>query len=398
MNIAKNNLTIRNAESSDAEQLCLWWNDGKVMAHAGFPNGLNTTADEIRKDLASDNDDTHRRHIIEHNGKPIGEMNYRNRGGNIAEIGIKICDFSKQEKGLGTTLLTMFINALFTQYGYDKIVLDTNAKNKRAQHVYEKKLGFKVVRVRNDSWRDQLGELQSSIDYELTKEEWFRGNTNLFTGKAEAYADARPGYPEAAMDYIRNLIPPKAVFADIGAGTGKFTYLIARSGYTVYAVEPNADMREQLAGVLSPFENAKIINGTAEATTISNKIADVITCAQALHWFDPDKFREECRRIGKPGVIVIAVYNNTPGGSGVMHSKQSTDVFFKNPVVADFPNPQYYTRENWLKYMTSHSRDPLPSDARYDAHMAEMNEIFDRENVEGLLCREVVTKVYFERL
>lgn len=148
------------------------------MVHADFPNGLNTTVEEIQKSLAADDDVTHRRHIIELYGRPIGEMNYRNKGGSTAEIGIKICDFTEQEKGYGTTLLSMFIDALFTRYGYDKIILDTNTKNERTQHIYEKKLGFKIVRVRNNSWRDQLGELQSAIDYELTKEEWF------YSGKA----------------------------------------------------------------------------------------------------------------------------------------------------------------------------------------------------------------------
>ena len=45
-------------------------------------------------------------------------------------------------------------------------MLDTNLKNERAQHVYEM-LGFRKLRVNIDSWEDQLGELQSSVDYEL---------------------------------------------------------------------------------------------------------------------------------------------------------------------------------------------------------------------------------------
>jgi ribosomal protein S18 acetylase RimI-like enzyme len=50
-----------------------------------------------------------------------------------------------------------------------KIVLDTNLKNTRAQHVYEK-LGFRKMRVNVDSWQDQLGQWQSTVDYELVRE------------------------------------------------------------------------------------------------------------------------------------------------------------------------------------------------------------------------------------
>ncbi|MCL2227935.1 MAG: GNAT family N-acetyltransferase [Oscillospiraceae bacterium] len=175
MNLIQGNLTIRNARLSDAEQLCVWWNDGKIMAHAGFPNGLNEHPEKIRESLAKDSDETHRRHVIENNGTPIGEMNYRNKGEGVAEIGIKICDFTQQEKGLGTNLFAMFIDALFSYYRYNRIILDTNVKNIRAQHVYEKKLGFTHVRMRENSWTDQLGEPQSAIDYELTKADWQTG-------------------------------------------------------------------------------------------------------------------------------------------------------------------------------------------------------------------------------
>lgn len=58
---------------------------------------------------------------------------------------------------------------MFSNYGYKKIVLDTNLNNTRAQHVYDK-LGFKKIRVKNNSWENQLGELQSSVDYELVEE------------------------------------------------------------------------------------------------------------------------------------------------------------------------------------------------------------------------------------
>ncbi|MDR1329769.1 MAG: class I SAM-dependent methyltransferase [Oscillospiraceae bacterium] len=223
-------------------------------------------------------------------------------------------------------------------------------------------------------------------------------STEIFTGKAEAYASARPGYPEDAIDYICSLAAPDAVFIDVGAGTGKFTLPLAERGYSVFAVEPNADMREKLSETLSARPNAKIINGSAEATTLPGACADIITCAQALHWLDPDAFRAECRRIGKPGGLVVAVYNVSPGGNSGSHSEQATAAFFTDPATREFPNPISYTRESWLQYMTSHSHDPRPSDPVYAAHIAEANAVFDRESVNGLLRRDVVTKVYSERI
>ncbi|MDR1059787.1 MAG: class I SAM-dependent methyltransferase [Clostridiales bacterium] len=223
-------------------------------------------------------------------------------------------------------------------------------------------------------------------------------NTEKFTGKAQAYAAARPGYPDAALEYICSLAPEGAVFADIGAGTGKFTALLARYGYEIFAVEPNGDMREQLAATLAPFSNAKIAHGTAEATTLPGHSVDIIACAQALHWFDMGAFQAECRRIGKSGALAISIYNNTPGGSSIAHSKQSAEAFFSSPATREFQNPQFYSRESWLRYMASHSHDPLPADPGYAAHVADMNAVFDRESVGGLLRRDVVTKVFSERV
>jgi RimJ/RimL family protein N-acetyltransferase len=156
----------------DAGQLCLWWNDGKVMAHAGFPNGLGTTEEAVREKLQTNttgHSAGNHRHMILYQEKPIGEMNYSEVSADTCEIGIKICDFSMQNKGLGKIALSMFLAALFGTYR--KIILDTNLRNERAQHVYEQ-LGFEKVRVRENSWKDQLGNWQSAVDYELTEEKF----------------------------------------------------------------------------------------------------------------------------------------------------------------------------------------------------------------------------------
>jgi RimJ/RimL family protein N-acetyltransferase len=112
--------------------------------------------------------------MIEWEGQPIGECNYQIQDG-YAEIGIKICRAECQNQGIGRKVLRSLIKTLFEMRDADgvfmikKIVLDTNLKNTRAQHVYEQ-LGFQKMRVNVDSWQDQLGEWQSSVDYELERE------------------------------------------------------------------------------------------------------------------------------------------------------------------------------------------------------------------------------------
>lgn len=162
MYIQYDTLLIRDAVTADAQQLTAWWNDGAVMAHAGFPLGLGTTEEKVIAGLGNG------RLILEENERLIGEACYRKVGEGIAEIGIKICETDCQNRGLGRIILSMLISWLFEQ-GFEKIVLDTNLTNLRAQHVYES-LGFHKLRVNIDSWTDQLGNKQSAVDYELTED------------------------------------------------------------------------------------------------------------------------------------------------------------------------------------------------------------------------------------
>lgn len=162
MELTYGNVVLRDATKADAEQLTKWWNDGAVMAHAGFPNGLGTTVEKVIAGLGAG------RLVIEETGRLIGETCYREADEGVAEIGIKICETDCQNRGLGRIILSMLIAWLFDS-GFQKIVLDTNLTNLRAQHVYES-LGFQKMRINYDSWTDQLGNKQSAVDYELTED------------------------------------------------------------------------------------------------------------------------------------------------------------------------------------------------------------------------------------
>ena len=169
MFIQNNNLIIRDAIPSDATLLSSWWNDGKIMVHVGFPYGLGETASQIEKMIKNNDNKLNRLLIIQIDNVSIGEMHYNNKGYNIASVGIKICILKYQEKGYGKQFLSMLINSLFKDFGYKKIIIDVALSNKRACYLYEK-LGFRKLSVDIDSWKNQLGELQSSVNYELTKE------------------------------------------------------------------------------------------------------------------------------------------------------------------------------------------------------------------------------------
>ena len=222
-------------------------------------------------------------------------------------------------------------------------------------------------------------------------------NFDKFTGKAKAYAAARPSYPAEAVEYIMSLVPKNSVFADIGAGTGRFSELIAKKGNTLYAVEPNPDMREQLYISLGHFPNASIVDGNSSDTTLASQTIDVITSAQALHWFNLEKYMVECSRIGKSSYWIIIIYNDHSEPSKKSHREIAVESFLTAPEVKHFRNDLVYTRERWLTFMTSHSSDPSPDSDGYEAHMIRMNDLFDASQKDGLMHVEETTKVFSQR-
>ncbi len=101
MELQYENITIRNAAVTDAELLARWWNDGGVMAHAGYPNGLGTTARKVAGQIRQESDSTVRRYMILLDGVRVGEMVHRQINPRVCEIGIKICQPEKQNQGYG---------------------------------------------------------------------------------------------------------------------------------------------------------------------------------------------------------------------------------------------------------------------------------------------------------
>ena len=118
-----------------------------------------------------------------------------------------------------------------------------------------------------------------------------------FARSAAEYEAARPGYPDAAVEWLVERLGLGAgrTVVDLAAGTGKLTRLLARTGARVVAVEPLAEMR----GLIGP--PAEVMEGTAESLPLRDASADAVTVAQAFHWFDADAALAEIRRVLRPG-------------------------------------------------------------------------------------------------
>jgi SAM-dependent methyltransferase len=136
--------------------------------------------------------------------------------------------------------------------------------------------------------------------------------TFVYSTKAEKYARYRWDYASAAVREIfeRAALTLDSVVADIGAGTGILTKHFVGRVKQVYAVEPNPEMRLQAARLLQAELSCAVLDGGAEAIPLPDASVDLITAAQAIHWFDPEPARGEVRRVLKPGGW-LAILRNT---------------------------------------------------------------------------------------
>jgi SAM-dependent methyltransferase len=129
-----------------------------------------------------------------------------------------------------------------------------------------------------------------------------------FERGAADYEAGRPGYaPEAIEKLVSAMgIDADSVVVDVGAGTGKFTRMLEATAASVLAVEPVEAMRRVL---VERSPGLEVHDGTAEALPLSDASADVITVAQAFHWFDHPRALDEFARVLRPGGWLALIWN-----------------------------------------------------------------------------------------
>lgn len=137
------------------------------------------------------------------------------------------------------------------------------------------------------------------------------GVAATFSGKVADYVASRPDYPRELIDQLVALGPR---VADVGAGTGLLTASLLDGGCQVVAIEPSDAMRAACDALLGGRPGYRSLSGTAEATGLEPGGIDLVTAAQAFHWFDVNTARAEFLRILTPGGQVALVWNDRLDG------------------------------------------------------------------------------------
>lgn len=138
------------------------------------------------------------------------------------------------------------------------------------------------------------------------------GFKDYFSDVSPSYRDYRPRYPEQLFEYLANLAPSRSTAWDCATGNGQAAGMLARYFDQVVATDASA----------SQVENAEIVAGVsyrvepAESTGLASQSVDLVTVAQALHWFDLAAFALEVQRVCKPGAVLAvwsyAILESTP--------------------------------------------------------------------------------------
>jgi len=231
--------------------------------------------------------------------------------------------------------------------------------------------------------------------------------TARFSDRVDTYVRARPGYPAEVGELLRDRVGlgPGCIVADLGAGTGIFTRLLLAAGATVHAVEPNEPMLARLVAD-TVHGSLRAHRAPAEATGLSTASIDLVTAAQAFHWFDQAAAGREFRRILRPGGAVALVWNDRAATTPFLQEYEALvrrwatdyprvdhrritpeviEAFFApgRVEVHHVDHHQRLDREGIRDRLLSSSYAPPPGHPDHEPMLAELTALFDRYAAAG---------------
>jgi SAM-dependent methyltransferase len=243
--------------------------------------------------------------------------------------------------------------------------------------------------------------------------------TERFSDRVQDYSRYRPSYPAALLDHLQGYgLGPDASVMDVGSGTGILTELLLERGAIVHAVEPNGPMRAEAERRLGDNPRYHSVAGTAEATGLPAASVDLITAAQAFHWFDIAPTRAEWARVLRPGGWVALIWNERKkeGEFSLGYGKLANGfvdeagqerrrlanpdaqiaAFFRHEKFS-FDNHQVLDLAGVKGRALSSSFWPQSGPA-FEASMQELEALFSLHQEDGLVRLDYVTEVFVGQL
>lgn len=178
-----------------------------------------------------------------------------------------------------------------------------------------------------------------------------------FSRVAADYASGRPGYPEALFDWLASQCAQHDLAVDVGAGTGQAALPLARRFHRVVATDLSASQVANATTASAP--NIAWRTAVAQDTGVDAGSADLVTVAQALHWFDLARFWPEVRRILKPGgLVAVWTYGvlqlDEPRIDGCVQS------FYWNLVHPYWPAGREHVEDGYARLPFPFAQAPVP--------------------------------------
>jgi SAM-dependent methyltransferase len=275
-----------------------------------------------------------------------------------------------------------------------------------------------------------------------------------FSNRVDDYVRYRPGYPASLAALLvreaglldlpspeRGALAGEAHIVDVGSGTGIMTRALLAAldaqsatggaadwnirGARVVGVEPNRAMREAAEAASAGDPRFVSLEGSAEATGLTDGFADLVVAAQAFHWFDAQKTRAEFARIGKERALVALVWNErrdsplnrdyermleelAPDYAAVRAPQRENEAAiraFFAPARAEarverhtFDNEQRLDQAGMRGRLLSSSYCPAPGAPGHEEIMNRVDAVFRAHQKNGLVTLEYETVAWLGRL
>jgi ubiquinone/menaquinone biosynthesis C-methylase UbiE len=246
-----------------------------------------------------------------------------------------------------------------------------------------------------------------------------KDSTQRFSDRVETYVKFRPGYPSALVQTLlqKTGLEAGAGVADVGSGTGIFTQLLLDQGLRVFAIEPNANMRNAAEVLFANYPHFISIDAPAENTGLADNSLDLITAAQAFHWFNNATTKAEFRRILKPDGKLALIWNKRKISQPFQHAYDAvlkayipeygivnhmnlteSDMveFFDDGhmEVLRFDNNQQLTFAGLLGRLKSSSYCPAEDSPQYPSLVAELAGLFEQFVLNDVIDFQYETQLY----